>query len=558
MTAWTRRGSDHPLAAPLLLIATHASGRTAEALATAAAAAAGPASSRRTSARLARLALALEAPEVAARLLDSHPPIASDARDLALRGELALALGEYTAARTYLLQAGRLERRMRWSGMVTKVKAELALLDPAWRPRLPASSTRPLPTRARPAPGRILHLLTNSLPYRPSGYGVRAQHVALCQRDVGLDPEMVTRAGFPGNEGTTGVGASDTIDGVTYHRLSPGLEPGLTIERIAQATAAGLLDLVAQRRPVLLQPTTNYVNAQIALAVGEAAGLPVVYEVRGFLEQTWISQMGEGAESSERYTAVRAIETACMRRATGIVTLSETMRADILERGGIDPERVAVIPNGVDVDRFVPGRRDEALAAKLGIAATDTVVGYISSFVRYEGIGYLIEAAARLRQRGRKVVLLLVGDGAARSDLEAIAARTGLDRDGGVIFTGRVPHVEVERYYRTIDIFVVPRTNDRVSRLVTPLKPFEAMAMAKALVVSAVPALLEIVREDETGRSFPAEDPAALADAIEALVDDPAARRRMGEAARAWVSDHRTWAHNGQRYLELYQRLGVV
>jgi glycosyltransferase involved in cell wall biosynthesis len=130
--------------------------------------------------------------------------------------------------------------------------------------------------------------------------------------------------------------------------------------------------------------------------------------------------------------------------------------------------------------------------------------------------------------------------------------------DGTVIFTGRVPHEQILDYYRLIDVFVVPRTNDRVSQLVTPLKPYEAMAMEKALVVSSVGALLEIVTDGETGRTFAPEDPLALAEVLEQLLDDPAQRTRLGRAARAWVSEHRTWSANGRRYRELYERLGAA
>jgi glycosyltransferase involved in cell wall biosynthesis len=130
--------------------------------------------------------------------------------------------------------------------------------------------------------------------------------------------------------------------------------------------------------------------------------------------------------------------------------------------------------------------------------------------------------------------------------------------DGTVIFTGRVPHRDVQRYYRTIDVFVVPRTNDRVSQLVTPLKPYEAMAMARPLVVSGVPALLEIIDNGRTGRAFRPEDPVSLANTLEPLLDDPDERARLGSAAREWVSANRTWSRNGRRYRELYERLGAA
>ena len=407
-------------------------------------------------------------------------------------------------------------------------------------------------------PGRIVHLLTNSLPQRAAGYGVRAQHVARCQQDVGLDPRMVTRAGFPGNEGIAGAPRTDVIDGVTYERIRPNLEPGVLVDRIADETARGLDAIVRRLRPAALQPTTNYVNAQVALAVGDVHGLPVVYEVRGFLEETWRSRMGELVVDGDRYAAAREVETAMMRRAAAVVTLSETMRADILGRDGLDPERVVVVPNAVDVARFRPGPRDPALAQRLGIGPDEPVVGYISSLVGYEGIATLIAAVAALRRDGRRLRLLLVGEGEQRPALEAAAAEAGLLEDRTAIFTGRVPYGDIQAYYRLIDVFVVPRTADRVAQLVTPLKPYEAMAMARPIVVSDVGALLEIVEDGHTGRSFRAEDPNDLAEVVGQLLDDPDQRVRLGQAARDWVAANRTWDLNGQRYLELYRRLGIA
>lgn len=512
-----------------------------------------PAARPATAGRLAEVAVFMGELRLADELVAPHrESLESTGRHGIMLDEVDYRMGRYTEAARRLEAAlalrpedGELLARAQ------RVRAQLALLDRDWRPEGPGWVPGPPIPRVA---GRILHLLTNSLPQRPAGYTVRAQQVARCQLDVGLDPRMVTRAGFPGGHRPA---AFDVVDGIRYQRISPDLPRGVSIDQIAQSTADGLLRLVHELQPAVLQPATNYVNAQVALAVGERVGVPVVYEVRGFLEESLRAVMGETVVAGDRYRSARDVETACMQRATAVVTLSETMKQDILGRGGIDPDRVIVVPNGVDVDRFVPGPRDEALASSLGIG-DEVVVGYISSLVAYEGIDTLITAVARLRERGRRVRLLIVGDGDAARTLRVTARQLGLLEDGTAIFTGRVPHAEVDRYYRTIDVFVVPRTNDRVSQLVTPLKPYEAMSMEKAMVVSGVPALLEIVREGETGRSFAPEDPDALAAVLDELIDDPEQRRRLGEAARLWVAENRTWALNGQRYLDLYRRLDVA
>jgi glycosyltransferase involved in cell wall biosynthesis len=245
-----------------------------------------------------------------------------------------------------------------------------------------------------------------------------------------------------------------------------------------------------------------------------------------------------------------------MAAADAVVTLSETMRLEIIDRG-CDAEKVVVIPNAVDVDRFRPLPRDDALATSLGIGRDDPVIGYISTLTAYEGIRYLLEAAATLRDQGRRFRLLLVGDGRDRDALVDQARSLGLD-DGTLVMPGRIPNDEVARYYSVIDVFVVPRTSDRVSTLVTPLKPFEAMAMERALVVSDVPPLREIVTPGETGLVFRPEDAANLAEVLNGLLDDEALRKQLGSHAREWVVASRTWAQNGERYRALYERLGAA
>jgi glycosyltransferase involved in cell wall biosynthesis len=470
-----------------------------------------------------------------------------------LLAELALASGRYGEAMTLAGEMTRPGDRARRLQIVARAQAELRVLDPTWRPSLPARRT----AGWTPTPGRVLHLLTNSLPHRLNGYSVRAQQVALAQQAVGLDPHLVTRAGFPLSEGRAGAPARERVEGIPYYRIRPDLPLSGAPDVQAVETAIGLDALMAELRPAVLHPTTNHPNAQVALALRERYPVKIVYEVRGFLEETWLARTGGEGTAADRYRLGRAVETTCMAAADAVVTLSETMKAEIVERG-ISEERVVVVPNAVDPERFTPRPRDEALAARLGFSRGETVLGYVSSMVAYEGIEHLIEATRILRDRGRRVRLLLVGDGEERGSLEDLAARLGLLEGGVARFTGRVPHREVGAYYSVIDVFVVPRTNDRVSHLVTPLKPYEAMAMERCLVVSGVGALLEIIEAGETGVSFRPEDPTSLADAVEPLLDDPTERARLGANAREWVVANRTWQRNGQLYRALYERIGAL
>jgi glycosyltransferase involved in cell wall biosynthesis len=489
--------------------------------------------------------------------LEETRPIAERLPEGSLRSrllaELALASGRYAEAMALAGEMTRPGDRPRRLRIAARAEAELRVLDPTWRPALPARGTAGwTPTR-----GRVVHLLTNSLPYRQNGYSVRAQQVALAQRAVGLDPHLATRAGFPLSEGRAGAPSRDRVEDIPYYRIRPATPLSGVPDVMATMTAAGLDALVTELRPAVLHPTTNFPNAQVALALAERYPLKVVYEVRGFLEETWLSRTGGDGIATDRYRLGRAVETACMAAADAVVTLSDTMKAEVVERG-IPAGKVTVVPNAVDPRRFQPRPRDEALFARLGFRRGETVLGYVSSLVAYEGIAYLLEATRILRDRGRRVRLLLVGDGEERGSLEDLAARLGLLERGIVRFTGRVPHGEVGAYYSVIDVFVVPRTNDRVSQLVTPLKPYEAMAMERCLVVSGVGALLEIIKAGETGQSFIPEDPTSLADEVEPLLDDPAERARLGANAREWVMANRTWRRNGELYRALYESIGAA
>jgi glycosyltransferase involved in cell wall biosynthesis len=398
---------------------------------------------------------------------------------------------------------------------------------------------------------RILHVVTDALPSTSAGYTIRTQEIAAAQRLTGMDPHVSTRIGFPVTAGAIDGRKTVTVDGVPYHRLLPWVMPG-RMDRLFGTHLKHAARLTGELRPAVLHAASNYANAVIALALRDATGLPVVYEVRGFWEDTWLSRHAANADLtlSDRYVRTRALETHCMTAADLVVTLGEAMREEIVARG-VPAQNVVIVPNGVSEEFLRPLPDGAALRAGLGIAPGEHVVGLVSSLVAHEGIGTLLEAVKLLNERGVKARALVVGDGPERTALQRQAAALGLD----AVFTGRVPSSKVRDYHAVLDVFVVPRTPDRVCQLVTPLKPVEAMASGLPVVVSDVRALAEIVRDRETGLLSPPLDPGALADRLQQLLASPDLRAKLGANARDWVARDRTWAHNAARYREAYGRL---
>jgi glycosyltransferase involved in cell wall biosynthesis len=500
-------------------------------------------------ARLAAFSLAVDQPTVArsalARLSEHNDARPRLAARLAYReGRLTDAVAELDGAGGW--RAARLRRSL---------QAEIEMLEPGSltlggpsRPVLAAAPGSAAVTRGT----KILHIVTDALPSTSAGYTIRTQEIARAQRTAGLDPHVTTRIGFPVTAGAIDGRATITVDGVPYHRLLPWVMPG-RMDRLYRAHLRRAARLTGRLRPSVLHAASNYANAVIALALRDATRLPVLYEVRGFWEDTWLSRHAASADLtlSDRYVRTRALETHCMTEADLVVTLGEAMREEIIARG-VPAEHIVIVPNAVSESFLRPLPADGGrLRASLGIQPGEHVIGLVSSLVAHEGIGTLLEAVKLLNDQGVKARALIVGDGPERTALQRQAADLGLD----AIFTGRVPSSRVRDYHAVLDVFVVPRTPDRVCQLVTPLKPVEAMASGLPVVVSSVRALAEIVQDGETGLLFPPLDAGALADRLSQLIDNPELRRKLGARAREWVARDRTWAHNAARYREIYSRL---
>lgn len=393
---------------------------------------------------------------------------------------------------------------------------------------------------------RILHVLDHGLPLH-SGYTFRTRAILTAQMARGWEVAAVT-----GPRQGACEAAFERIDGIDFHRTRPPRGLPAPLGELAEIAAfARRIDAVTEAfRPDVLHAHSPVLGALAALRVSRRHRLPLVYEIRAFWEDASVGN-GTGREGSARYRATRALETWAVRRADAVAVICEGLRGDLIARD-IAPGKIVVSPNGVDLGLFgTPGPRDTALAAELGLEG-DTI-GFIGSFYDYEGLDDLIAAMPALVAARPKARLLLVGGGPMEPALRAQAAASPVaDR---IRFVGRVPHDQVERYYGVVEVLAYPRKRMRLTDLVTPLKPLEAMAQGRLVAASDVGGHRELIRDGDTGTLFAADDPAAIAAALAGLLANRDGWDARRERARAFVEAERNWLSNISRYEPVYQGL---
>ena len=395
---------------------------------------------------------------------------------------------------------------------------------------------------------RILHVLDHSLPMH-SGYTFRTRAILRAQMAQGWDVRGITGLRH-GAKGPT----EEVVDGLHFHR-TPGTpatgNPLLREWRDIAAHADAIDSLIARWRPDVIHAHSPVLNAMAAQRAAKRNDIPMIYEIRAFWEDAAVGN-GTGTEGSPRYWLTRQLETHAVRAADAVAVICEGLRGDLVARG-IDPAKIIVSPNGVDMEQFgTPVRRDPALTARLGLEGAD-VVGFIGSFYDYEGLDDLIAAMPRLVRARPKVKLLLVGGGPREQALRDQA--TASPFADHIVFVGRVPHDEVEDYYAQVDVLAYPRKAMRLTDLVTPLKPLEAMAQGRLVAASNVGGHRELIEHGVTGTLFAPGDPAAIATALAEMFADRGFWDDRRATARTFVERERNWSSNILRYGPVYDRL---
>ncbi len=394
---------------------------------------------------------------------------------------------------------------------------------------------------------RVLHVLDHSLPLH-SGYTFRTRAILKAQQACGIEVRGIT-----GLRHMADGPDMEEAEGIQFHRTrgEAGGPAGLREWREIARLADSIQQLCEEWRPDVIHAHSPALCGAAALRASRKLGIPLVYEIRAFWEDAAVGN-GTGRENSLKYRLTRQLENHVVAGANAVVTICQGLKDDLITRG-VDPARITISPNGVDLALFgAPLAADPALREALGLG-TGPAIGFIGSFYDYEGIDDLIDAMPLLIADHPDARLLLVGGGPCETALRERAASSSAAH--AIHFVGRVPHHEVERYYALTDIMAYPRKASRLTDLVTPLKPLEAMAQGKLVAASSVGGHRELVSDGVTGVLFAPDDPATCASALSRLLSDRSGWKAMRNNGEAHVRKDHDWAKNVERYLRVYQTL---
>ncbi len=400
---------------------------------------------------------------------------------------------------------------------------------------------------------KILHVFDHSIPLH-SGYTFRSKAILEHQHALGWKTDHITSskhnlAAMPDSD-------EEIVNGLHFFRtkVNSGIFSRLPLLKhlaIISTLEKRLTEIIPVVKPDIIHAHSPALNGRAAVNIGKRYKIPVVYEIRAFWEDAAVDH-GTTREGSLRYRLTRAMETRVVREANAVTTICNGLKNDLIERG-IPDSKITVIPNAVDISRFKLERQpDKGLAEELGIM-NKVVVGFIGSFYAYEGLPLLIEAIEILKSRQPNVIVMLIGGGPQEHLLKSMVKQKNLDSQ--VIFTGRVPHDEIEAYYDLVDIFTYPRLSMRLTDLVTPLKPLEAMAKGRIVLASDVGGHKELITDGVNGVLFPAGDKYALADKISELINDRSIWQNFSIAGRKYVEDVRNWKTSIDNYIAVYEGL---
>jgi PEP-CTERM/exosortase A-associated glycosyltransferase len=405
---------------------------------------------------------------------------------------------------------------------------------------------------------KILHVLHNSLPLL-CGYSIRSGYIVNLQRSSGLETSVVTSGQHP-----NGDAMRERIEGTDYRRTpahGKGLIPFSREWQLMRSLEREVEAAAREFRPDAIHAHSPVLVGLPALRVARRLGLPLIYEIRDLWENASVDR-GRFAAGSPLYRVARGLESHVVRNADAVVTICDLLKKE-LEPRAKSPAHVQVVANGVDVQAFEPQSPRDDVRARFGLTGKEILL-YAGTFQIYEGLDLLVRAIGAIVKQRPQAHLVIVGGSAGfagaggvvspeERQLRDLVSETGVSEH--VTFTGRVPHSEVKGLYSISDVVCYPRRLTLTTALTTPLKPLEAMAMARAVIVSDVPPMQELVTHGVTGLHFAAGSDMDLADKCLELLANPARRAQLGSAARGWVVSERQWPTLVSRYQAIYEEV---
>jgi len=395
---------------------------------------------------------------------------------------------------------------------------------------------------------KILHIFDHSIPLH-SGYTFRSRAILLCQHKLGLSTSHVTSS----KQGQV-TASQEQFDDLDFYRTQPlsgwlARIPVINQLAIVFKLAQRIIEVAAIEQPKVLHAHSPALNGLAALIAARKLKLPIVYEIRAFWEDAAVDH-GDCKEGDLRYKLSHWLETYVVKRVHAVTTICEGLRSDLIARG-VNANKITIIPNAVNIESFTQlEQRCPVLTSQLPLNQS-YVVGFAGSFYQYEGLDILIKALALTKEMKLDIKLLLVGGGSQLENLTQLITELGLTEQ--VILTGRVAHEKVKDYYSLMDVTVLPRKSMRLTELVTPLKPLEAMALGIPVMASDIGGHRELISHNETGLLFKADDVSALADAIASLVTNRDNVATLVSNGRHYVEHVRNWDVSIAHYPRVYQ-----
>jgi glycosyltransferase involved in cell wall biosynthesis len=382
-----------------------------------------------------------------------------------------------------------------------------------------------------PVSGSLLYVAASCLPYHISGYTSRTHELLRALRAGGGDVRAVSRTGYPWDRRDSlrlPEGENTVIDNVDYTHTRTPRNNRFTAVYAAQA-ATVLERYIKQERIAVVHAASNHVNALPALIAARRLGIPFQYEMRGLWELTRASRQPE-FENSHNYTLGLELEGLVASHADRVFVISEQLGHYAREHWKIPAERLHLLPNCVDAERIKPDPAAPILPRS---------IGYAGSLIAYEGLDTLIEAVSLLVRKDHDVRLHIMGDGEARPALEAQVAALGLGEY--VRFYGKMPPEDARARLGRCALACIPRRDFAVCRIVPPLKPAEAQALGKAVVVPDLPVFRDELGPEPAGWFFRSGDAEHLATVLNQALADPERLAATGARGRRHVLQSRQW-----------------